>query len=133
MDFTSPPVTVQPLPLIDSCILQHSPDPGLQSAYRLVLDAESAAVATQDEQRLRNARIVGHLILHLYKYRQILGNAAYSHLKAEVTSKSSTADDPNDVVNGVGGYYCERLLRVCKYKSSCYELCNDMLSGSSAD
>ena len=43
MDTESSELTTQPLPPVKNCILQYSADPGLQSAYRLVLDAEWAA------------------------------------------------------------------------------------------
>ncbi|TFK64655.1 hypothetical protein BDN72DRAFT_881367, partial [Pluteus cervinus] len=77
--------------------------PNLQNAYQLVIAAESSALDAVDRM---DCRVVGYLMINLYKSRSILGDAPLTQIVQQVTS----TDYGDTIIYKVGKYYRQNLI-----------------------
>lgn len=85
--------------------------PNVQSVYGLVLDTERAA---PDDMKKMHARIIGRLMISLGQLSAHLTHAL-PYLLSEITSnlQQNPTAHYSEVVDALGVFYFEHLLRAC--------------------
>ena len=82
------------------------------SLYRLVLQAETAALEANQTTNLIHSRILGYLILFP------VGDQARAYVLKEIAScdsKHASVQSLNDALYILGGHYCDFLIRLCEF------------------
>lgn len=87
------PLPLQPLPSQTILWLRLHEEPNVVAAYEKTLEAEAQAIQDGANEDLTSARVAGHFLLHLYIFRDPIGDYPFKTIIGEIMQPPQDRED----------------------------------------